>query len=495
MFGSLSVPVQAEYDLEIIDLVLGGEGATPWDIGDIMPCDSDAKTITLHNAGTEDGLVTIWISDIVSGECANPESETDTVEPGELDDHLLFNLTATGLSTNLSLPETINNLPQSADDSSYVRVSPLDAGDTVTLNFDWELPCETGNEAQGDCLSFTINYLLEEFPPPPQPPRRFPPERQPPEPYIPPPPPDPVGTVAEVPLCPADVLVYTDPGRCFASKVNLGIPIVDYQQDCAAVTNDAPVIFPVGDTIVTWTITDCPGNRVTCTQKVTVLESERYIEIDMLGKITRVRLKCPDCTVAETSVVSDPNDMHSLRIEIDTRVLCIEDDTTSSCPELIVMSISEETLSVPYGFTMISPVYQFIGYGDKELRNPICSQVNFDLPITMLLSYDPAVLPPGASSPFIAHLDTENNALVRLEYAGAGQVANVGEVNGLAQHLSLFAVVAELPVDPYRIPTNLPMMPSVDWRLVVGIVGGALLVLGLLLFNRRRRRKGLTTGN
>ena len=327
-----------------------------------------------------------------------------------------------------------------------------------------------------------------------QPPRRRPPEREPPEPYIPPPGPEPTGVVAEVRFCPADVVVHTDPGQCFASKVDLGIPTVDYRQDCAAVTNDAPLIFPVGDTIVTWTITDCQGNRVTCTQKVTVLESERYIEIDMLGKISRVRLECPDCTVAETSVVSDPNDMHSLRIERGTHVLCIEDDTTFSCPELIVMSISEGTLRMPYGFTMVSPVYEFIGYRDKELRNPICSQVNFDLPITMLLSYDPALLTPGASSPFIAHLDTENNALVRLEYAGAGQVANVGEVNGLARHLSLFAVVAELPADPYRIPTNLPMMPSVDWRLIVGIVAGSLLVLGLLLLHRRRRRKGLTAG-
>jgi len=491
--GSLPTPVQAADP----PVILGDEADTVfevWALGGIVPCQGGSRTATLQNAGP-DGSVYIWISDILSGEGDNPEPETDTEEPGELINWLVLNASTPGLETNLALPTTIDNYPQSANYTDYIRV-PLVSGETAILEWQWELPCETGNDAQGDTLSFNINYSLDipetpPPPPPPPPPPGRPPERQPPEPYIPPPPPDPEGFIAEVSLCPADVLVYTDPGRCFASRVDLGIPTVDYQQDCAAVTNDAPSIFPVGETIVTWTITDCQGNRVTCTQKVTVLESERYIEIDMLGEITRVRLKCPDCTVAETSVVSDPDDMHFLTIEIDTRVLCVEDDTTSSCPELIVMSISEETLSMPYGFTMISPVYEFIGYGDKELLNPICSQVNFDLPITVLLSYDPAELPPGASSPFIAHLDTENNALVRLDYAGAGQVANVGEVNGLAQHLSLFAVVAELPADPYRIP----MMPHVDWRLVVGIVGGALLVLGLLLFNRRRRRKGLTTGN
>jgi LPXTG-motif cell wall-anchored protein len=42
------------------------------------------------------------------------------------------------------------------------------------------------------------------------------------------------------------------------------------------------------------------------------------------------------------------------------------------------------------------------------------------------------------------------------------------------------------------VPVNLPGISSVDWRLIVGIVGGALLALGLILFYRRRKR--LTTG-
>ena len=50
LLGSLPVPVQAQ---DPVDLVLGGEGATPWSIEDIMPCDSGTKTVTLHNAGTE----------------------------------------------------------------------------------------------------------------------------------------------------------------------------------------------------------------------------------------------------------------------------------------------------------------------------------------------------------------------------------------------------------------------------------------------------------
>ena len=85
----------------------------------------------------------------------------------------------------------------------------------------------------------------------------------------------------------------------------------------------------------------------------------------------------------------------------------------------------------------------------------------------------------------------------KLDYAATGVVAEagneIGKVDGLTQHLSAFAVIAELPTNPYQIPVNLPGISSVDWRLIVGIVGGALLALGLILFYRRRRKR-LTTG-
>ncbi len=154
-----------------VNLELGGEGASSWDIGGIMPGDSGTKTVTLHNAGNVGGFVIIWISDdVVSAEGANPESETgDTSEPGELQDYLLFNISCNRLQTNtnlLSLPTTIYGLPASHDSPGYIWVTPLNKGDTVTLDWLWKLPFETGNDIQGDSLSFTINYSLEGLPPP-----------------------------------------------------------------------------------------------------------------------------------------------------------------------------------------------------------------------------------------------------------------------------------------------------------------------------------------
>ena len=173
LLGSLPTAVQAQPDP--VELELGGEGAIGWSISNIMPGDSGTWAVTLSNTGSEDGFVTMWISDIDSGEGLNPESETgDKLPsgPGELDDYLQFSLSSTPsgrVSTELSLPGMIDTFPQSASASDII-ISPLDAGEEVTLYWDWELPLETGNDVQGDSLSFTINYLLEEFPPPSPPP-------------------------------------------------------------------------------------------------------------------------------------------------------------------------------------------------------------------------------------------------------------------------------------------------------------------------------------
>ena len=147
-----------------VDLVLGGSGAASWNIDPVMPGSSGSETLELRNVGTEEGALSIWISNIVSNEGDNPEPEAgDVSEPGELASNLLFNCVCSRLSTNISLPETLNNFPQSASDSRYVRVTPLESGGMVDFVWEWELPDGTGNDVQGDNLSFTINYTLDEI--------------------------------------------------------------------------------------------------------------------------------------------------------------------------------------------------------------------------------------------------------------------------------------------------------------------------------------------
>jgi hypothetical protein len=200
ILASLALPASAQDNP--VDLKLGGEGATRWNITNIEPGDSGTKTVTLHNAGLRNGFVTMWISDIVSSEGINPESETDTAEPGELEQYLLLNISCSLLDSNISLPTTIDKLPHSASDPDYIKISPLNVGDTIILDWQWRLPAETSNEVQGDSLSFTVNYMLEEFPPttlagwwlppPPSPPAPAPSPPSPsPSPPSPPPSPSP----------------------------------------------------------------------------------------------------------------------------------------------------------------------------------------------------------------------------------------------------------------------------------------------------------------
>ncbi|MCY1635871.1 HYR domain-containing protein [Marinifilum sp. D737] len=73
---------------------------------------------------------------------------------------------------------------------------------------------------------------------------------------------------------PADVNVNSDAGSCDASSVALGTPTTSDNCGVASVTNNAPVTFPLGNTTVTWTVTDNAGLTSTDTQVVTVTDNQ-----------------------------------------------------------------------------------------------------------------------------------------------------------------------------------------------------------------------------
>jgi len=154
--GLFILPAQAKSS--VIDLDLGGEGAVPWEIKDIKPGDSGIKTIELHNKGSGDGFVTIWISEI---------NETDYGGDGaSLDNYLLLNLSGERMETNISMPSTIHEFPQNASDPKYINITRLDSGEVISLDWEWEFQMKETpqNEAQGDQLSFNIHFMLEELP-------------------------------------------------------------------------------------------------------------------------------------------------------------------------------------------------------------------------------------------------------------------------------------------------------------------------------------------
>jgi hypothetical protein len=74
---------------------------------------------------------------------------------------------------------------------------------------------------------------------------------------------------------PAPIITSTGSGACSATVTDLGVPVVIGENIPEnGVTNDAPTIFPIGVTVVTWTVTDNSGNTATATQTVTVTDNE-----------------------------------------------------------------------------------------------------------------------------------------------------------------------------------------------------------------------------
>ncbi|MBM4039546.1 MAG: HYR domain-containing protein [Planctomycetes bacterium] len=81
-----------------------------------------------------------------------------------------------------------------------------------------------------------------------------------------------VDTTSPVLVAPEDIIAEaTSPS---GAAVKLGqAAVLDLCDAAPAVTNDAPAVFPLGTTVVTWTATDASGNVATGTQRVTVVDT------------------------------------------------------------------------------------------------------------------------------------------------------------------------------------------------------------------------------
>ena len=55
--------------------------------------------------------------------------------------------------------------------------------------------------------------------------------------------------------------------------VEFGFAEASDQVEISTITNDAPTVFPLGETIVTWTATDSSGNSASATQTITVVDT------------------------------------------------------------------------------------------------------------------------------------------------------------------------------------------------------------------------------
>jgi hypothetical protein len=494
------VPVQAATNP--VDLELGGEGATPWIINNIKPGDSGAKTVTLSNVGTDDGFVTIWVSDIISTEGLNPESEMgDTSEPGEADKHLQLNLVADGMSANLDLPAAIIDMPKSATASNCIEIIPLKSGEVTDIVWEWELPTQTGNEAQGDNISFTINYLLEQC------------------------------TITDVSGVVDAAGVFTDAvtAKSMGDKGKLTIsqgivgktkeaqPLSDIwlieldKEKPPPPVNKAAVGFcwdagPDGATFdqpITITLNYDPGNipagisekdlvialwdkatqqwleLTNCTVDVenntisapishfsrytiiapvppppyfppsqpdeeeTSSGATRFLEVNMLGHESSIGMRA-DGTLSEPFRLADSSGNFIIDIDSGTRISGFEGAELSR----VELRITDEAISVPEDMVLLSPVYKLTGY----TRDLNATRINFYPSVSLTISYDLKSLPENTHLPFIINY-THEQGLVRLQPPPDSTV-ETGKAKALISHASLFVVATQVLAPPPPLPAK-----------------------------------------
>ncbi len=499
---SLSLPVTVKAQTNPIDLVLGGEGAIPFYIAGIKPSDSGSMTAELRNAGTKEGFVTIWVSDIVSSEGLNPESETgDKSEPGELDKYMLFNLTSNSLVSNLHLPASIKDLPRSATDYNYIDTMPIKAGQTIDLKWHWELPADTGNIVQGDSISFTINYMLMEC----------------------------IVTNVSPVVTPDGTFINNVTAESENSKGKLAIAagttgktaenqslsdiwVIEINKDPLppesdkthvsnnfeagpeGTTFDRPVTItlsynpanvPQGTSendlfIALWDKTsgqwvplaNCIVNTAAKTISARITHFSRYsaqspvppslppaeeepeepaggetsttsaqLDIDIMDNASTIETE-NNGTVQKTVTLNDLDDSFVIDVNAGSRITGPDGATLSR----IDLKPVEIPITLPDNIVLLSPIYQLTGYTSAMEAVPVF----FLPPGRLTISYDPNKLPENAFLPFIATY-IEGQGLVRLNLP-ANYIIESGKAQALISGETLFFIAVELAPAPPPLP-------------------------------------------
>jgi gliding motility-associated-like protein len=86
-------------------------------------------------------------------------------------------------------------------------------------------------------------------------------------------------------IAPADITVSAD-GSCQGTVASLGTPVTSDNCSIISVTNDAPATYPLGSTIVTWTIEDGSGNISTDTQEIIVVDDTNPVIVGLPADIS-----------------------------------------------------------------------------------------------------------------------------------------------------------------------------------------------------------------
>ena len=158
--------------------------------------------------------------------------------------------------------------------------------------------------------------------------------------------------------CPSNVTVAADFGSCLASGVVLGIPATTDNCSVASVTNNAPASYPLGNTTVTWTVVDGSGNTATCTQVVTVVDTQMPTIICAAPLTVNTDAGVCDASFTLTAPATADN--------------CSVASVTSNAPATFPLGTTVVTWTVVDGSGNTTTCTQLVTVEDNELPTIAC---------------------------------------------------------------------------------------------------------------------------
>jgi hypothetical protein len=226
---------------------------------------------------------------------------------------------------------------------------------------------------------------------------------------------------------PATVTVYTDPNAAYATNVTLGSPSLSITNvPDLTITNDAPAVFAVGTTSVTWTVSDNFGNSSSSVQLVIVIDNESPVlnaPADLTVNTSTGKAYAENVSLGNASAtdnvpgvtITNDNVLTEFPIGITTILWTATDaagNTTTQNQTIIVLDNQAPTVTAPANVVVSTDTDESYASG-VSLGNPIVSDNSNGL--VTVTNNAPAQFPLGSTIVTWKAVDEAGNIAIAIQ--------------------------------------------------------------------------------